>query len=194
MRNWFYVLFLVPYLTIATAGGMYIPSEIGETVGTITNVGDGNLRVVGEPLNAAGLRDIKVDIGTAPIYDLVTGFPVCISNIEPDMNVRIAYETSKMGIAAAVAVWLNCDYEDSAVFTVVVSENIQYGHDFCVFLSADGKYRVTLTPDTEIIDPDYGELLPHDILPGQEFFVWVDMITASSPSIVYPDKVVLIND
>jgi len=178
------------YLTILTANGMYISEEISETIGSIVGLEIGEMRVIGEPLTAAGYSDIIVDIGGARIYDLRTGFPVDADYIQKGMSVRVAYGASKN----ALAVWLNCDDEDSAVFSVVVSDNIQYGHDSSVFLCSDGKYRVMLSPETVIIDPRHGELSPADILPGQEFFLWVDMITASSPSLVYPDKVVLIND
>jgi len=194
MQKWIFSLFLVPYLTFATAGGMYIVSEIGETIGTIIEIKNDELRIMGESLNEPGCSDVTVKIGMAPIYDLITGFPVCHTDIKTGMNARIAYNAIKSGIKPAVVVWLNCSYENSAVFTAVVSDNIQYGNNFCVFLCSDGKYRVTLSHETEIIDPIYGVLLPSDIVPGQEFFIWVDMITASHPSIVYPDKVVLIND
>ena len=189
MRKLVSMLFLALYLTILTASGMYISEAISETIGSVVDFAGDGLHIVGEPLTAAGHSDIIVDISDARIYDLRTGFPVGADFIKKDMSVRVAYDTSK----TALAVWLNCDDEDSAVFSVVVSDNIQYGHDSSVFLCTDGKYRVTLSPETIIVDP-YGELSPADILPGQEFFLWVDMITASSPSLVYPDKVVLIND
>jgi len=184
------MLAIALYLTILTANGMYISEEISETIGSVVDIDGISLHVEGEPLTAEGHTDIIVNIGGAKIYDLQTGFPVDVGYIEKGMSVRIAYDTSK----TALAVWLNCVYEDSAVFSVVVSDNIQYGYDNCVFLCTDGKYRVTLSPETVIIDPHCGALSPADILPGQELFLWVDMITASSPSLVYPDKVVLIND
>ncbi|MCL2286965.1 MAG: hypothetical protein FWC32_11475 [Firmicutes bacterium] len=187
-------LLLVPlfalYLTILSAGGMYISEEIYETVGIVVSLNGNQLHIIGESLTEFGHADVVVDITNARIYNLQTGFPVDISFIGSGMSARVAYNESE----TALAVWLNCDNENSAVFSVVVSDNIQYGGDYCVFLCTDGKYRVTLSGQTVIIDPHYGELSPIDILPGQELFLWVDMITASSPSLVYPDKVVLIND
>jgi len=184
------MLTITLYLTILTANGMYISEEISETIGSVIDLDGTSLHVIGESLSAAGHSDVIVTIGSARMYDLQTGLPVDIDYIQQGMSVRVAYDASK----TALAVWLNYDYEDSAVFSVVVSDNIQYGYDYCVFLCTDSKYRVTLAPDTMIIDPHYGKLSPADILPGQAFFLWVDMITASSPSLVYPDKVVLIDD
>jgi len=182
------LLLIASPLLIAAAHG-----DVCETIGEVVGIDGYYLHVVGEPLTPASKHDIISNIQYAPIYDLLTGFPANICDIRPDMSIRIAYIHANDG-AEAIAVWLNCDYEDSAVFTVVVSDNIQYGYDSAIFLSADGKYRVTLSHKTSIIDPYMGELSPLDIVPGMEFFIWVDMITASSPSQVYPSKVVLIND
>jgi len=186
MQKLICTLFLLACLITTTAA----QSEINETIGEIAALTATHLHITGDPVTPAGHHDIAVVIGDAPIYDLRTGFPVCVSFMVEGMSARVAYDNAKN----AVAIWLNCDYEDSAVFTVVVSGNIRYEYDHCTFLSADGKYRVTLSPETVIIDPYYGELSHADILPGQEFFVWVDMITASHPSLVYPDKVVVIRD
>jgi len=185
------LLLITSPLLIAAVYSEY--SEVGETIGEVVNLNGNYLHVIGEPLTPAGKHDIVVNIRHAPIYNLLTGFPAKIADIKPDMSIRIAYVHTG-DKAEAIAVWLNCDYEESAVFTVVVSDNIQYGHEYSTFLSADGKYRVTLSHKTSIIDPYMGELSPLDIAPGMEFFIWVDMITASSPSLVYPSKVVLIND
>ena len=190
MRKLIFALLLVISLLLTA----YNHADVGETIGEVVSIDGDYLHVTGEALTPAGRRNIVANIQNAPIYDLITGFPACISDIEPSMSIRIAY-IQEGGKAMAIAVWLNCDYEDSAAFTVVVSDNIQYANGSAVFLSADGKYRVTLCHKTSIIDPYMGELLtPHDIVPGMEFFIWVDMITASSPSQVYPSKVVLIDD
>ena len=188
-------------LTIMAISGMYscnvlaYQTKVGETIGVVINLTEDILYIEGEPITSYGAHKVAVDISSTPIYDLLTGFPVTKQVIYNDMSVRIAYEISPSGKKNALVVWLNCGYEDSAVFTVVVSDNIQYGSDHCVFLCVDGKYRVTITPQTVIMNPNYnGEIFPFDIYPGQELFIWVDMITASSPSIVYPDKVVVIND
>jgi len=190
MQKFIASIFLVTYLTFSTASGMYMYEEIGETIGVVVAIDGNTLFVTGEPITKSGLADIVLDITNTPIYDLLTGFPVGAGFIAEDMSIRVAYDIT----GTALAVWLNCDYEDSAVFSVVVSDNIQYGDSYCVFLCSDGKYRITLGPETVVIDPYYGEISPKNILPGQELFLWVEMITASSPSIVYPDKVVLIND
>lgn len=181
---------LLPIIFVALTA-MYRPLGISETIGIVEDINHHQFHIIGEALTPCGGEDILIHIGDAPIYDLTTGLPAPFSHIHVGMSIRVAYETHTN---TALVAWLNCDEMDAAVFTVVVSDNIQYYQDSCVFLSADGKYRVTLSLDTVIIDPYYGEITPHDIEPGQEFFVWVDMITASAPSQVYPDKVVLIND
>jgi len=183
------IFYATIYLTTATANGMYILEEVSETIGYVQSLEKNILHVVGEPLTVNGYASVAVDISHAPIYDLRTGFLVDQSHITKNMGVRVAYEHDN-----AIVVWLNEDYEDAAVFTAEVSENIMHYDDYSVFLSADGKYRISLTQDTIILDPLYGELLPSEIIPGMEFFIWVDMITASSPSLVYPDKVVVVYD
>jgi len=167
-----------------------LETEIDETIGII-EIYDGDfLYVLGDALTYNGLDDIAIQIGDAPIYDLLTGLPACASSILAGMEVRAAYIRQADEHAQAIAIWLNPSHEDAAVFSTVVSDNIYYGPDYTVFLSADGRYRVTLTLDTYIYVPGYGEISPEDIMPGQKFFVWVDMITASSPALVFPDKVV----
>ena len=188
------VIALLLFLVFATAATLERPCNIGETLGNVASIDGSYIYIVGESLTIAGHKNVVVNIAGAPIYDLITGFPAQLSDITKGMNIRLAYETSPNKESTALVVWLNCDFDNSAVFTVVVSDNIHYGHENCTFLSQDGKYRVTVSDKTVIIDPYYGEISPHDIAPGQEFFVWVDTITASSPSLVYPDKVVLIYD
>jgi len=185
MQKLAFTIFFAICLTTAAAA-----AEINETIGEITAVTDTHIHITGDPLTPIASHDITVAIGDALIYDLRTGFPVCVLFMAEGMSARVAYDKAKN----AVAIWLNCDYEDSAVFTVAVSGNIRYEYGYCTFLSADGKYRVTLSPETVIIDPYYGELSPADVVPGLELFVWVDMITASHPSLVYPDKVVIVRD
>jgi len=108
------------------------------------------------------------------------------------MDIRVAYQIRKTEPFPAVVAWLNWNDENAAVFTVTVSENIVGDENDVIFLSADGKYRVALTPETIIYDPIHGLLSPREISHGTELFVWVDMITASSPALVFPDKVVVV--
>ena len=149
---------------------------IDETIGKVVSLEGNMLYVMGEPLSGGDSHNIAVNISGAPMYDLITGAAVCTSFIRPEICVRIAYDTQKN----AVAVWFNVGHKNAAVMSVVVSDNIQYGQGYCVFLTDCGKYRITLELDS--------------VFPGQEYFVWVDMITASNPAIVYPDKVVLIDE
>ena len=166
-------------------------AAIDEIIGIIEHVGWDFLHISGEALTYGGLDDAAIQVGDVPIYDLLTGLPVRLGNVEAGMEARVAYMQHE-DAPQAVAIWLHPSHEDAAVFSTVVSDSIYYGPDYTVFLSADGRYRITLTEDTYILVPGYGPIAPEDIEPGQEFFVWVDMITASSPALVYPDKVVCI--
>ena len=194
MKKWAIIvlaLALTLQLTVKVAGVTF-ETEIDETIGIIESCSGDFLKISGEALTCGGLDDIIIQIGEAPIYDLITGLPVTVRSLKTGMEVRIAYLRQAGGYPQAIAIWLNPDHPDAAVFSTTVSDNIYYGPDYTVFLSADGRYRITLMADTLIFVPEYGEIYPEDIVPGQEFFVWVDMITASSPALVYPDKVVSI--
>ena len=173
---------------------------VDETLGFISSFDGGRamqgdiVLVVGEPLTENGLSEVPVKIGNAPVYDLLTGFAIDPAVITADIGVRAAYGANPLecGSFPAVTLWLNWDCDQAAAFTVVVSENISWTDEDAVFLSSDGKYRVAFTPDTVIIDPFHGDFHLSDVEPGMEFFLWVDMITASTPAWVYPDKAVLV--
>jgi len=190
-----FVLAIATHLT-AQAAGVTFESEMGsemhETAGTIKSYSGDFVRISGEALTHGGLDDVVLQIGDAPVYDLITGLPVPPTRMKPGMDVRAAYYTLADGPQQAMAIWLNPDHEDAAVFSITVSSSIYYGPDYVVFLSSDKRYRITLTTDSSIYVPGHGQVGPHDVVPGQEFFVWVDMITASSPALVFPDKVVSI--
>ncbi|MCL2047981.1 MAG: hypothetical protein FWG87_04565 [Defluviitaleaceae bacterium] len=166
--------------------------NVGETIGYVINIHGDILHIDGEPLTVSDFSNVLVNIARAPIYDLRTGFRVLSQSIREDTALRVAYEIGGGEPFPAVAAWLNWDDDDAAAFTVEVSESISAGYSDTAFLSADGKYRVTLTPETLIFDPFHGILSPSDIVHGMELFVWVDMITASTPALVYPDKVVVV--
>ena len=175
-------------LTVLAAG-----DNVNETIGVVVSMEGDTLGIIGEAITDGGFSEIIISVGDAPFFDLLTGLPMTIRDIVPNMGIRVAYGEAQNGLPApAVAIWANWDYDDAAVFTVLVSENIHRGADGVVFLSSDGKYRVALTQETQILDYRHNPLTPADIAPGMEFFVWVDMITASTPALVYPDKVVQI--
>jgi len=186
-------------MIIATAlpaqayGGVFQPA-IEETIGYIDAIDGELLYISGEAITARGREEVFIDISAAPVYDLLTGGQVSIHNMQQGMSIRAAYETNPMAShldpLAAVVLWLNWDSPHAAVFTAEVSGNVQHYPGHTVFLSKDGKYRITATDETYISCPHQGRLTPADIRAGQEFFVWVDMITASSPANVYPDKLV----
>jgi len=189
MKRWFFfalIMVFIPCLTVKASNDNF---NVNETIGIVKDFCGDFLFVSGEALTPFGFDDVELRVGDAPVFDLLTGLPVSVLSLQPGVEVRVAY----MGDPPqATAIWLHPNHENSAAFTVMVSDNIQYGLGYCVFLSADGRYRVTLTEDTYVLDVEYGQISPEDVVPGQAFFVWVDMITASSPAIVYPEKVVSI--
>jgi len=163
----------------------------GETIGYVINRDGDYIHIVGDLLSEVGFEDVIIDVNGSFIYDLLTGFPISSQDIHIGTSIRAIYRISQEEPFDALTVWLNWDSPDSAVFSAEVSLNIQYGNNSCAFLSADGKYLVMLSEDTIVVCPFRGEISPLDITFGQELFIWVDMITASTPAIVYPDMVVL---
>ena len=194
MKKFFALLCLILSLDL-TVLAFDDMNTVGETAGHVVSFDGQEIHVVGEAITSAGYADVIICIkNSPPVYDLLTGFEISPSTIYEGMCIRAAYLPSGLfgKPSEAITVWANWDFDDSAVFSVVVSENIQYGNGYCVFLSQDGKYRITVTYETSLTCPYFGTITPRDILPYQEFFVWVDMITASSPALVYPDKMVML--
>jgi len=163
----------------------------GETIGYVIGRDGDYIHIVGDLLSEVGLDDVIIDIKGSHIYDLLTGFPISSQDIHIGTSIRVIYRISQEEPFNALTVWINWDSPNSAVFSVEVSLNIQYGNDSCAFLSADGKYLIMISEDTTVWCPFRGEISPLDIVFGQELFIWVDMITASTPALVYPDMVVL---
>ncbi|MCL2572514.1 MAG: hypothetical protein FWE11_08930 [Defluviitaleaceae bacterium] len=192
MRKWMLVTFILIIFPCLTVKATNVTLEIDETIGIILDFTNDFLYISGDALTPMGLNEGTIQLGDAPIYDLLTGLPVHAEKIELGAEVRIAYFYVPEEIPQAVTIWLYPNHEEAAVFTTTVSDNIHYTPDYCVFLSADGRFRITLTHDTTIYDPTQGFLTPEEIEPGQMFFIWVDILTASSPAQVYPEKVVRI--
>jgi hypothetical protein len=166
---------------------------VGETQGVITRVFSECVSVEGEVLTDAGYTNVDVCVGDIPVYDLLTGLRVPYTKARKGMSARVAYEMDDDPPPyPGVVLWLNANHSKAAVFTAVVSGNIRYEAEGCVFLTADGKYRIVLSDETVIHDPEYGDMTHDDVIPGQKFFIWVDSITASCPAWVYPDKAVLV--
>ncbi len=155
---------------------------MNEMIGLVVSNEDGELNVVEDGTDLEWMCLTT----EAEAYDLLTGLPVYAEDIEAGTYIRVFDEPR------GPILWVNCWEDGAAAFKAMVSENIQYDEDTCYFLTGDEKYRVTLTPDTVIYDPDIGFIGPEDIRPGNEMFVWVDMVTASCPAQAYPDQVVII--
>jgi hypothetical protein len=169
-------------LTVYARNDMYWQ----EIQGVVVSNENGRLHIEGESLTG-GQNEAVVYISGATVYDLLTGYPVRSRDIREGTAAQMSFHGDY-----AFEVWLNCHEEYAAAFKAIASENIQYTADSCVFLTIDGKYRVYLTPDTYIIDPFAGAITPLDVFPGHEMFIWVDMVTASSPALAFPQKAVLI--
>ncbi|MCL2604392.1 MAG: hypothetical protein FWD90_07930 [Defluviitaleaceae bacterium] len=184
-----FILACTPYLTAYASDVMYV----GETQGIITRVNRDRVRIEGEVLTDGGFTIVDVNVKNAPVYDLITGQRVSYTEARRGMSARAAYAVDTLPPPyPAVVLWLNACHNDAAVFTAVVSENIRWEAGHCVFLTADGRYRVTLSSETPVYGPRYERMAVGEIMPGQEFFIWVDSITASCPALVYPDKAVLV--
>jgi hypothetical protein len=157
--------------------------DMNDMVGVVISNRDGLLSV-------ADQREPDLEwtclVSEADVFDLLTGLPAEPEAMAEGSYIRV-FEAGNRPV-----IWINCFEEGAAAFKATVSENIQYFDNACNFLTCDEKYRVTLTPETVIYDPDTGFIGPSDILPGQEMFVWLDMVTASCPAQAYPDQVVLI--
>lgn len=190
MKKFFFAAVLAAAVACLTA--FADGDNVGETIGFVADAHGDVLHVVGEPLNERGLWSALVRLNDAPVYDLRTGTRLRTGAIEPGTDVRVAYDLRGDEPLCAVVVWLNWSDDDAAAFTVVVGDNIFSNDEGTVFLCANEKYRVSVSSGTTIIDPERGHLFPSDIVPGMEFFVWTDMVTASSPALVYPDKVVVV--
>ena len=189
----FAIVVALAILTSLTAKAANVNFEqVDETIGVILDYDNGYLQIHGDPLTPGGFFEATIDIGDAPIYNLLTGLPASVNSLVPGTQVRTAYFSHPDAAPQAVAIWLHPNHKNAAAFTITVSDNIQYGHGYCNFLSTDGRYRIILTDDTYILDPTYGPQAPEYIEPGQTMFVWVDVLTASSPALVYPEKVVTI--
>lgn len=172
-------------LTAYADNGMYLQ----EIYGYVTDRQYDCIQIEGEWLTQPGIAgQVTLDTSMALVYDLLTGFPVHTDMIDEGMTVRASYGYG----GYADTIWLNCDDPRAAAFKATVSENIYYSRNESVFLTHDGKYRITLSPHTLVIDPYVGLIGADEIEPGQQMFIWAEMVTASCPAQVYPEKVVII--
>ena len=178
-------------LTVRAAGDM----NIAETMGCVVAVEGQAVRVVGEPLTPGGLRDVWVDMAHGSVYDLRTGLrvaPAHVAQLPVGTTARIAYMPGPQEPLHGVVLWLHGCHPQAAVFSAVASEDMYREADYCTFLSVCGKFRIVLDETTDLYDPARGALCPTGLLPGQELFIWVDSITASTPALVYPHRAVVV--
>ena len=174
------ILAIIPINTLAY-------SDFYETIGEAIAVEDGYLLVSGIGLTDGAQDEVLLFIGGAEIYDLRTGFPMDPNNIRQGDSLRVAYDTE----GSALEVYVHAGEVGSADFMVVVSGNIWYSDEGCVFVTIDGKYRIILDEDTLLLDSYGYEMSWDEIEPGMEMFVWAAFVTASFPGQVIPDKIVL---
>ena len=154
---------------------------------------DGLLLVSGIGLTDDAWDEVLLYIDDAEIYDLRTGFAIEPNDIYEGDCIRAVYEPGWDGVSSALIIYVNAGEQDAADFMVVVSDNIWYADEGCVFVTLDGKYRITLEEGTLLLDSYGFEMSWDEIVPGMEMFVWAAFVTASFPGQVVPDKIVLLN-
>lgn len=165
-----------------------------ETIGEAIPTEDGYLWVSGIGITNDAYDQVLLCIKEAQIFDLRTGFSISEQDIYEGDCVRVMYYLSPVtdtDVAHAVEVYVHAGETGSADFIVVASDNIWYSNGNCSFMTTDGKYRIIIDEETDILD-EYGyELSWEEIEPGMEMFVWAAIVTASFPGQVVPDKIVL---
>jgi len=175
---------------------MYAYDQYFETLGEAIPTEDGLLLVSGISLTEDSLDEVLLCIEEADIFDLRSGFAVHAGDIYEGDCVRVVYALDAADmwhtVAKALMVYVHAGEQDAADLMIVVSDNIWYSDGGCAFVTLDGKYRVTLSEDTVLLDR-YGHEISYDeIVPGMEMFVWAAFVTASFPGQVIPDKIVLL--
>jgi len=167
-----------------------------ETLGEAIPTEDGLLLVSGISLTENAWDEVLLCIANAEIYDLRSGFVINPNDIYEGDCVRVVYALDGVGtghpLAQALMVYVHAGEQDAADLMVVVSDNIWYSDEGCVFVTLDGKYRVTLSADILLLDSHGYEISCDEIVPGMEMFVWAAFVTASFPGQVIPDKIVLL--
>ena len=179
----------LPATALATALA-YPPETFGEALLRE----DGFLQVTGIALTDGAWDEVLLDAEDALVYDLQTGFLAELDDIFEGDMVRVVYEPGRNPWAQAEVIYLNAGEPGSADFKVAVSDNLWHSAEGCSFVTPDGKYRVTLTPDTLLLDSGGSPLALADFQPGMQMFVWATSVTASFPGLVVPDKVVVLED
>ena len=195
VRGLYTLLILAVFLTctpkLAIAYDHYF-----ETLGEAIPTEDGLLLVSGISLTEGSWDEVLLCIEKAEIYDLRSGFAINFNDIYEGDCVRVVYKFDETDIsysaAHALIVYAHVGEQDSADLIIVVSDNIWYSDEGCVFVTLDGKYRVTLSEDTLLLDSNGYDVSYDDIAPGMEMFVWADFVTASFPGQVIPDKIVVL--
>ena len=172
-------------------------SYLLETLGEAIPREDGLLLVSGIGLSEEAWDEVLLYVDEAEIYDLRTGFSMNAQDIYEGDIVRVVYESegdlnSGSPFAQALIVYAHAGEPDSADLMVVVSDNIWHSGEGCSFVTIDGKYRITLTDESLLLD-EYGfEMSFEEITPGMEMFVWASFVTASFPGQLIPEKIVLL--
>ena len=165
-----------------------------ETIGEAIPGGDGFLLVSGIGLTEDSWDEVLLRVEGAEVFDLRTGFALSPQDITEGDTLRVVYEPiqSDYPMARALTIYVHAGEADTADFMVVVSDNIWYSNEGCAFVTVDGKYRITLTDDSLLMDKNGYEMSYDEIVPGMEMFVWATFVTASFPGQVIPDKIVLL--
>ena len=180
---------IIACIPIPIKASGYYPETLGEALPR----DDGLLLVSGIGLTEDAWDEVLLYIDEAEIYNLRTGFAIGANEIHEGDCIRVMYEPGRDEVSHALVIYVHAGEQDAADFMVVVSDNIWHTETGCVFVTIDGKYRITIEEDTLLLD-NYGyEMSWDEIVPGMEMFVWAAFVTASFPGQVVPDKIVLLN-
>jgi len=170
---------------------MFCPIKVhsyAETLGEAISLEGGYLHISGIRLTDDAWDEVFLYIGDAEIFDLRTGFVIGVDEIYEGDTVRVVYLEDQ-----ALEIYVHAGDPVAADFMVAVSDNIWYSDEACIFVTIDGKYRITITEETLVMDGLGYEISWEEIEPGMEMFVWAAFLTASFPGQIIPDKIVLID-
>ena len=169
---------------------------VWEMFGEGTMTADGFLAVDGDALQEEAWEDLMLYVDDALVYDLRDGLRTTIramSDAYPVIPMLVVYVPTEHAEPFAHAVIIYCypGAAESADFSVIASDNIRYGESQCIFVSADGRFRIVIDEDTEILNDSGTPINRTEIKPGDEMLVWADYIAASFPGQIHAGRIVV---
>jgi hypothetical protein len=142
----------------------------GEIMGYVTHRDGTQMEIAGDCLGIFAPALARVCNANARIFCLETGLP-CHDEIPIGTAVRAIFDE----YGSTIILWKHWDSHDAAAFSVVAGQMLTAS----TFLCEDGKYMIFLPDNTHAAA-------------GDEYFIWVEHVTASRPAMVHPRKAVRI--